>query len=153
MSTILSGQAFINDVDIYDDFGAFLGEVRKGSRENLKAIFTPSKTKEQVGVDFRERTGVKYPKQLSMVNAERDVTLTFCIYAKTRAEWIAKYNAFVAFVKSGWLTVRFPTIGVELDVLPLLHHYAPLTYLWREGVQASHFREVREPEPTLLKLA
>lgn len=148
---VLHGKTYINDVDIYEDYGAFLGEERNGSRENLKSLFTPSATKKQVSVNFRERTGEKYPKELSMINEARDVTLTFVIYAKTKSEWLQKYNAFVAFIKSGWLTVRFPTIDLELRMFYLsCTTYSPLTYLWQEGVQASHFKvKFREPEPIL----
>ena len=148
---ILHGQVYINNIDIYDGFGAFLGEERKGSRENLKSLFTPSKTKKQVAVNFRERNGEKYPKELLVINEARDVTLTLVIYAKTKDEWIHKYNAFVAYLKSGWLAFRFPSIDLELKMFYLsCTNYSPITYLWQEGVQASHFKvKFREPETKL----
>lgn len=154
MADIRSGQVYINNIDIYNEYGAFLSEERKGGRENLKSIHTPSPTKKHVAVNFRERTGEKHAKELLVVNEARDVTLTFCIYAPTQEKWLQQYNDFIAYLKrgeKGWLVFRFPSIKLELKMYyQSCASYAPLTYLWRQGVQASHFKiKFREPEPVL----
>lgn len=154
MADIRSGLVYVNDIDIYNKYGAFLSEERKGGRENLKSIYAPSPTKKHVAVNFRERTGEKYAKELLVVNEARDVTLTFCIYAPTKEKWLEQYNAFIAYLKSGdkgWLVFRFPSLNLELKMFyQSCTSYSPLTYLWRSGVQASHFKiKFREPEPTL----
>lgn len=154
MADIRSGQVYINNMDIYSEYGAFLSEERKGGRENLKSIYTPSSTKKHVAVNFRERSGEKYAKELLVVNEARDVTLTFCIYAPTKEKWLEQYNAFIACLKrgdKGWLAFWFPSINLELKMFyQSCTSYAPLTYLWQSGVQASHFKiKFREPQPTL----
>lgn len=148
--SILTGQVYINDKDIYEEFGAFLCEQRKGGKENSKAIFTPSKLKETPAVTYRETHGEKYPSELLSRNEARDVTLNFCIYASTQAQWLENYKAFILFLKEGWLNFRFPTINLELKMLyKSCSGFSPISYIWIEGVQAAQFKIVfREPVPT-----
>lgn len=154
MADIRTGLIYINNVDIYTTYGAFLSEEHRGGRENLKSLYTPSNVKKHVAVDFRERSGEKYSQKLSVVNEPRDVTLTFCIYASTREAWMEQYKSFIKFIKEGdqgWLLFRFPSIDLEIKMFyQSCSSYSPLTYLWREGVQASHFKiKFREPQPLL----
>ncbi len=50
----------------------------------------------------------------------------------------------------GWLSVDFPSIGLTMRMYYMSSTtYKPLTYLWREGVQASRFKVTfKEPEPS-----
>ncbi len=154
MIPIQSGQLFINEVDVYEEYGAFLSELKQGDRANVTAILTPSSVKENIAVNFREVDGEKYAEDLSQVNEARDVTLCFCIYAKTKAEWLAAYMAFIKFLKTGnkgWLIFSFPTINLKLTMFyKSSSSFSPISNIWREGVQASHFKVTfREPEPIL----
>lgn len=97
----LEGLVIINGRDIWKEYGVFLTEERRGGRENLAAIMAPAKTKGHVGVNIRERDGVKYSRVLSVANEERDVTLHVALVAGTRAEWLARYRAFISFLKKG----------------------------------------------------
>ena len=81
MTKILEGQVLINGTDIWKEYGVFLTEEKRGGRENLNAILTPSKAKDHVGVDIREHNGKKYSQVLTPANAERDITLNFALYA------------------------------------------------------------------------
>ena len=45
MAHVLKGLVYINGVDIWQRYGVFLTEEKKGGRENLTAILTPSKVK------------------------------------------------------------------------------------------------------------
>lgn len=81
----LEGLVTINGADIWKEYGAFLTEEKKGGRENLTAIMTPSKAKAHVGVDIRERDGVKYSDTLEVRNQEREVTLHFAIFADRKS--------------------------------------------------------------------
>lgn len=144
----------INGIDIWKKYGVFLTEEKKGGRENLNAILSPSKAKEHVGVDIREHNGKKYSQKLLPANAEREVTLHFAQYAKTREQWLANYIAFIRFLKmgnEGWLNITFTELGLTLKVFYLdCTTYRSLTYLWREGVQASRYKvRFREPEPII----
>lgn len=152
MAHILENKVLVNDTDIWTEYGVFLTEEKKGGLENLTAILTPSKVKEHVGVDIRELNGKKYSARLKVVNQERDVTLHFAQYAATRAEWLEKYQAFIQFLKTGnngWLRVEFPSLGLTLRMFYVdSSGYRPLTYLWKEGVQASRYKvRFREPDP------
>jgi len=151
---ILEGLVLVNDTDIWKEYGVFLTEEKQGGRENLTAIMTASKVKGHVPVDIREENGKKYSQELVVRNDERDVTLHFAQYAPTRAEWLQKYRLFIGFLKNGdhgWLNIRFPELDVTLRVFYVESSgYRPLTYLWKEGVQASRYKvKFREPAPIL----
>lgn len=152
MSEILSGLFFINDVDVWTRYGVFLTESREGGRDNQAAIMAASKLKEHTAVNIREENGEKYSKKLAVANEARDVTLLFALYAPTRADWLKKYRDFISFLKTGsdgWLTLRFPQLGLEMKVFyKECSNFKPLTWLFKEGVQASSFKvKFREPEP------
>lgn len=154
MTKILEGQVLINGTDIWKEYGVFLTEEKRGGRENLNAILTPSKSKEHIGVDIREHNGKKYSQVLTPANAERDITLNFALYAPTREVWLQKYMEFIRFLKAGengWLTIIFRELNLTLKVFYLdCTSYRSLTYLWQKGVQASSFKvKFREPNPIL----
>lgn len=151
---ILSGQVLVNGTDIWQRYGVFLTEEKKGNRENLTAILTPSKVKDHVGVNIRELNGKRYSQSLTVANQERDVTLHFAQYADTRSEWLQNYMDFIQFLKTGnngWLTVAFPDLNLTLRMFYVdSSAYRPLTYLWKEGVQASRYKvRFREPNPII----
>lgn len=148
----LEGLVTINGIDIWKEFGAFLTEEKPGGRENLTAIMTPAKAKGHVGVNIREHNGTKYSKKLDAKNEERDVTLYFAIFARTVNQWLENYRAFITMLKKGndgWLTFCFPQLNLTMRMFYVsCSAYRPLTYLWREGVQASRFKVTfKEPEP------
>lgn len=149
----LKNLVVINGTDIWTEFGAFLTEEKKGGRENLTAIMTPSKVKSHVAVNIREENGAKYSSRLEVKNEERDVTLHFALFAETKDEWLRRYRDFISFLKAGdngWLNVRFTELNLTLRMFFVEPSaYEPLTYLWKEGVQASRFKvKFREPVPT-----
>lgn len=152
-TTTLKGFVIINGKDIWTEFGAFLAEEKKGGRDNLTSIMAPSKVKGHVGVNIRERDGVKYSSKLDPRNEEREVTLTFALFARTKSEWTHRYRDFITFLKrgqDGWLSVYLPDLGLTMRMFYVnCPGYKPLTYLWREGVQASRFKVTfKEPEPS-----
>lgn len=151
---ILSGLVLVNGVDIWERYGVFLTEEKKGGRENLTAIMTASKVKDHVGVNIREQNGKRYSQKLVVANQERDVTLHFAQYADTRSEWLQNYMEFIGFLKignNGWLNITFTELDLTLRVFYVESSgYRPLTYLWKEGVQASRYKvKFREPNPII----
>ena len=52
-SEALKNLVIINGKDIWTEFGAFLTEEKKGGRENLTSIMSPSKVKTHVAVNIR----------------------------------------------------------------------------------------------------
>ena len=154
MDAILGGKALVNGTDIWKEYGVFLAEKRRGDRNNLKAILSPAKTKTHVAVEIREEDGEKYSASLDVRNQARDVKLCFALYADTREKWLAQYKAFITLLKQGndgWLDIEFPDLDMTLRVFyKEASDYEPLTYLWREGKQASRFYVTfREPNPTI----
>jgi len=151
---ILNGLVLVNGIDIWQRYGVFLTEEKKGGRENLTAIMTASKVKGHVGVNIREENGKRYSQSLTVANDERDVTLHFAQYAATKSEWLQNYMEFIQFLKSGtggWLNITFTELGLTLRVFYVESSaYRPLTYLWKEGVQASRYKvKFREPNPII----
>lgn len=149
----LEGLVTINGTDIWKEYGAFLTEEKKGGRENLTAIMTPAKAKSHVGVNIRENNGTKYSAKLDVKSEERDVTLHFAIFARTREEWLENYRAFITMLKQGrdgWLTFRFRQLNLTMRMFYVsCGSYKPLTSLWQEEIQASRFKVTfKEPEPT-----
>ena len=149
----LKNLVVINGTDIWTEFGAFLTEEKKGGRENLTAIMTPSKVKGHVAVNIREENGSKYSEHLEVKNEERDVTLHFALFAETKSEWLRRYMDFISFLKTGdngWLNMRFTELNLTMRMFFVESpSYKPLTYLWKEGVQASRFKvKFREPVPS-----
>ena len=151
---ILAGLVLVNGTDIWERYGVFLTEEKKGGRENLTAIMTASKVKGHVGVNIREEAGRRYSQSLVVSNDERDVTLHFAQYASTKGEWLQNYMDFIQFLKSGtngWLNIEFTELNLTLRVFYVeSSSYRPLTYLWKEGVQASRYKvKFREPTPII----
>ncbi len=154
MDKILGGLVLVNGTDIWEEYGVFLAEERRGGMDNLSAILTPSKSKSDTSVNIREEHGEKYSATLTPRNEARDVTLCFALYDRTQAGWLRKYLAFINFLKrgvGGWLDIEFVQLGLTLRVkYSDSPKFTPLTYLWREGVNAGRFTvKFREPVPII----
>lgn len=158
MAHILSGQMLINGIDIWDRFGVFLTEEKKGGRENQNAILTASKAKEHVGVDIREVDGKKYSRRLTVAKQERDLTLHFAQLARSRDEWLVRYRGFIDFLRGadgdGWLSLLFPSLGeLELRVFYVsVTGFKGLSSLWTDDgeFQACRYKVTfREPVPVI----
>lgn len=156
MNNILSGLVKINNVDIWDTYGVYLTEKKKGGRENLKAILKASKVKAHTGVNIREGNGRKYSSSLTVVNDEREVTLYFALVADSTADWWQKYRSFINSVKQGnkgWLNVTFTELNLTLRMFYLdCSDVEPLSDLWNNGQRktASRFKiKFKEPIPIL----
>lgn len=154
MDKILKGLVLMNGTDIWKEYGAFLAEEKRGGMDNLTAILTPSKAKQDVAVNIRELHGEKYSVTLAPRNEARDVTLCFALYNKTQAGWLKSYFAFINFLKQGnegWIDISLPQLDLMLHVkYSDSTKFTPLTYIWKEGVHAGRFKvKFREPVPII----
>lgn len=154
MDKILGGLVLMNGTDIWTEYGAFLAEEKRGGMDNLTAILTPSKAKQDVAVNIRELHGEKYSSTLAPRNEARDVTLCFALYNKTQAGWLKSYFAFINFLKQGnegWIDISLPQLDLMLHVkYSDSTKFTPLTYIWKEGVHAGRFKvKFREPVPII----
>ncbi|QFQ11574.1 hypothetical protein C7Y71_000175 [Pseudoprevotella muciniphila] len=151
---ILSGQVLVNNTDLWDTYGVFLREERKGGHENLNALLSPSKTKAHVAVNIREQDGEDMGDTLDVKSEGRDVTLHFALQADSPAAFVVRYTSFIQFLKTGnngWLTFNFPSLGLTLRMYAVEwpNGFTAISNLWVEGEQAGAFRvKFREPVPS-----
>ncbi len=112
---ILKGLLAINGIDPYVEYGAFLAW-REGEDPlaNYSALLAPPELKEQFKVEYDEDDGIRLPTKLLQRWKEREVSLTFAIIAKDKAEFEQRYYGFLAFLKEGadgWLDVTLPELS------------------------------------------
>ena len=128
----------VNGTDLWDAFGVFLREERKGVHENLNALFAPAKTKGHVAVNIEGR----------------DVSLHFALQSDSALEFVSRYQDFIRFLKtgnSGWLTFRFPTLGLTMRMYAVEwpNGFSAISNLWVDGEQCGAFKvKFREPVPS-----
>lgn len=147
---ILKGLLYINNVDVYETYGAFLTEEKQEDTTNYDALMKPSEVKEQEEVSIKERDGVELPAELIQSLKARDVTLKFAIAADNKAAFLTNYMAFLKMLRKGnkgWLDVYLP----ELDMHFAFYYksaekYKQLTDF--DGQVMGRFAVVfREPKP------
>lgn len=148
---ILTGLLYINNTDVYEQFGAFLAEKERGGHENYDALFKPAKTKEQIAVNLRDQNGEMLPASLKIRFEARDITLLFAIQAETPSQFISRRAAFKEFLRtgnSGWLDVRLTEIAHTFRVY--LKDFGVWEQLkFGDGFSFARFPVTfREPNPT-----
>jgi len=148
---ILQGLLYINSIDVYIQYGAFLAEKDRGGHQNYDALFKPSKTKEQVAVDVREQNGETLPATLNVQFEARDVTLYFAIEADSAAQFLTRRAAFKEFLRAGnngWLDIRLT------EIAHTFHVYLKEFGTWEQlrfggGLSFARFPVTfRDPNPT-----
>jgi len=145
---VVKGLLYINGVDVYDKYGAFLTEDAIDKHDNYSALLASPKMKPYIAVDFREDDGEKLPDVLLYpAFGARDVSLYFAIMADTPLSFMNKYNDFVAMLKSGWLNIRVPELNKNYKMYyQECTGYEQLTPV--DGQVAAKFKvKLREPVP------
>jgi hypothetical protein len=146
----LHGMLYINNTDVYAQYGVFLAEKETGGHENYDALLRPSKSKEQVAINVREQHGEMLPPVLDVHFEARDVTLFFGMEASAMAQFLSRRAAFKEFLRSGqggYLNVRL----TEIDYT--FRFYLKEFGAWEQialggGVSFARFPVVfREPVP------
>jgi hypothetical protein len=152
MSNSLSGKLYINGVDAYATYGAFLSADRRGEFKNLSALLKPPTMKPYVAVSFREQDGEQLPEVLPTPAIEaRDIDLQLVIVASSPTEYLRRYAAFVKVLRSGWLELRVP----ELPGKTFRVYYKSSTECtqltpFSGGTVAGKFKvKFREPKPAI----
>lgn len=144
------GLFYINDIDMAT-YGCFLWEEHAGDHTNYDSLMKPPKMKEYTSVSYRELDGEELPETLLPRYEARDLTLKMAIVADTRTGWFGYYNAVMALLKSGWLTIRLPEIDrIMKAYMKEYTKYSHLTLLKDTGQQIAGFTVTfREPKPFL----
>jgi hypothetical protein len=148
---ILQGLLYINEIDVYIQYGVFLAEKERNGHDNYDALFKPSKTKEQVAVNVREQNGEMLPARLDVRFEARDVTLHFAIEAENRAQFLTRRTNFLEFLRTGsngWLNFRLTEIDKTfvfyLKDIPAWEQLA-----FEDDLSFGRFQiTFREPNPT-----
>lgn len=143
---------FINETDVYKQYGVFLTEDKGGTHTNYNELLKPPAMKAYTSVAFREQDGEKLPVILPIPRFEpRDVTLYFALAADTKANWFTQYTAFLTLLKSGWLSIQVPELNKTYKMyFKECTNYEQLTYFDVGEVYASRFKvKFREPKPTI----
>ncbi|MDR2890763.1 MAG: hypothetical protein LBV18_04065 [Alistipes sp.] len=145
----LKGLLFINDIDAYVAYGAFLSADRRGEFRNLSALLTPPTMKPYVAVAFREEDGEQLPQQLPTPAFEaRDIDLRFAIVADSAAEFMQRYADFVAMLRSGWLELRVADVPGKIRVYyKSSTEFSQLTPIGGGAVAGKFNVKFREPNP------
>ena len=74
-------------------------------------LLTPAPSKNWIENDDPNKNGVDVDElYIPPLNA-RDVTLTFLIYGKSEADYLAKYRAFIALLQGGIINLTMPDLG------------------------------------------
>ncbi|MDR0833248.1 MAG: hypothetical protein LBN93_03550 [Candidatus Symbiothrix sp.] len=147
--SILQGLLYINNTDVYQQYGAFLSEDKAGDHTNYSALLKPATMKPYVAVSFREENGEKLPTTLTPKSEARDVTLQFAIIAASASVFMQKYTSFMQFLKSGWLNVNVPETGKTFKMYcASCSDYDQLTPIEGNAVAAKFKVKFREPNPT-----
>lgn len=95
----MTGECFINGKDAYTTWGIVLSD------SALTALMTPAPLKPFVENKSRTLDG----KTVSIKNPkydERDVQVTFSLVARTKSEFLARYDSFCAELKTGAIDIR-----------------------------------------------
>ena len=150
---ILKGLLFINNKDVFEEYGAFLREEKEGENKNYSALFTPAKSKDHACVSFREEDGERYPEVLVPALEARDITLSFAIIAGNKADFFKKYDSFLSMLRNGingWITLQLPEVDKTYKLIYLsCPGYEQLTDLNGSEVIAAFQIKFREPKPAL----
>jgi len=146
---VVKGLLYINNKDVYLEYGAFLTEDAEGKYANYSELLSSPKMKPYVSVDFREDDGEKLPDNLPHPAFEpRNVSLNFAILADTGAIFKNKYFAFISFLKSGWLNIQVPELSKTYKMYFLeCSGYEQLTPIDGGQVAAKFKVKLREPVP------
>jgi hypothetical protein len=148
---ILEGLLFINNIDVYVQYGVFLAEKDKNGHENYDALFKPSKAKEQVAINVREQNGEMLPATLNVQFEARDVNLFFGIESATTAQFLTRRASFKEFLRTGnngWLNFRLTEIDYTFRFY--LKDFGAWEQLsFQNGLSFGRFPILfREPNPT-----
>jgi hypothetical protein len=152
MNNALIGLLYINDVDAYVGYGAFLSTDRSGEYKNFSALLNPPTMKPYTAVAFREEDGERLPEVLPSPAFEpRDVDLQFAIVASSATQFMQRYTAFVTMLKSGWLNFRVAEIPGKTFRMYYKSstNFGQLTPLGGGTVVGKFNVKFREPKPTI----
>ena len=144
------GLLYINEKDVFEEYGAILCHDRQNRNTNYSELLRPAKMKPYTAVNFRELDGEKLPTELLPRIEARDVTLQFAVIGESKEDFLAKYDKFLAMLRSGWLEIRLPDLGRTFRMYyKECTGYKQLVPLSSRQIGGKFTVKFREPEPTM----
>lgn len=101
----LTGYLTINGTDIWNEYGAFLGETEAGGHVNMDALLRMPKAKDITTVNFRERNGVELPQDPIVKLNSIERTLQFWLRGNSASDRLDKYQRMMTLITSGMLAI------------------------------------------------
>lgn len=143
----MNGKMIINGKDAYAEYGILLYESGSGLNENYSQLLTPPPAKTHTMVSYREKPGEEV-NVASVVFEARSVTLQLLLIANSESQWWTRYNAFIALIKTGWLTIEIPELKKTYRMYyESTSQYKQLTTMKQARVCARFSIKLREPKP------
>lgn len=128
---------FINGVDIYKQYGAFI------DAQGISALLTPPAQKDRLQYNSRLQHG----KQVDTTHnrlADRDLTLTLTITARDEAQFLDRYAAFCELLKSGTLNI---STNIYSDVVYRCNYISCTQFTQFYTQMAKFSLKLNEPNP------
>lgn len=145
-----TGLLYINEADVFEQYGAILCHDRQNRNTNYSELLKPPKMKAYTAVAFRELDGEKLPEELLPRVEPRDVTLQFAIIGESKADFLNKYEKFLEMLRSGWLEFYLPDIDRTFRMYyKECSGYKQLTPLTARRIGGKFTVKFREPEPKM----
>lgn len=129
---------FINGVDIYKQYGAFL------DTQGISALLTPPAQKDRLQFSSRLQHG----KQVDTTHnrlADRDITLTLTITARDEAQFLDRYAAFCELLKAGTLNI---STNIYSDVVYRCNYISCTQFTQFYTQMAKFSLKLNEPNPS-----
>lgn len=94
------GQLYINDVDMFEEYGVSM------DNNALSTLMQYPERKEFIKNESRNGDGTQYVLTNLPPLKEREITLTFHMYANSDSQFLSRYNAFQELLLSGKIRLR-----------------------------------------------
>lgn len=135
---MLDGQLYINGKNAYTRWGIFLED---GA---LSTLMTPPPSKEFVSNSYRAKDGKSVVRNNPRVD-ERDITLAFCMTAKTVEQFLKNYASFCEELATGWLVIN---TTFQPDVYYRCSYTSCTQFSQYQRQIAKFSLKLNEPDPT-----
>ena len=100
----MEGQAYINNKDIWTNYGAIL---RRGAYE---ALLTPAAVKPYITTESRLQHGKRYVASDNAKMQEREITLNIFIEGESEEQYLERYEAFLNAITNGVFELKVPRL-------------------------------------------
>lgn len=100
----MKGQAYINNIDIWEAYGAML---QRGSYE---ALLTPPAAKDYITSDSRNENGKRYVINNGVKVKEREIAISVIVEGETEEDYLYKYEQFINAITQGVFELKVPKL-------------------------------------------